>query len=131
MSAEEGACRPREDQYWLLWDGHCAFCRRAAAWARERDCAGMLVALPYQQAPQPPMDEALAAACRRAVHLRHPDGQLERAGRACLTVLELAGYPRIARCLRRPPLVWGVELGYWIVARNRALFSRLMFRARP
>lgn len=100
-------------------------------WALRRDRAGLLVALPYQQAPRPPMDEELAAACSRAVHLRHPDGRLELAGRACLTVLELAGYRRTARWLRQPPLVWGVELGYWIIARNRMLFSRLLFRARP
>lgn len=131
MDAVVAAPGPSEDQYWLLWDGACGFCARAAQWALARSRAGLLVTLPYQQAPSPPMDAALAAACRRAVHLRHPDGRMERAGRACLTVLELAGYPRSARCLRRRPLVWGVELGYWLVARNREWFSALLFRARP
>ena len=118
------------DHYWLLWDGDCGFCRRAVVWALQRDHAGLLAATPYQQAPWPPMDEALAAACSRAVHLRHPDGGLDRAGRACLSVLELVGYRRIARLMRLPPLVWGVELGYWVVARNRILFSKLFFRGK-
>lgn len=127
-SAEQG---PLPGQYWLLWDGDCGFCRRAVVWALERDRAGLLAALPYQQAPRPPMDEELANACSRAVHLRHPDGRLERAGRACLTVLEVVGYRRTAYWLRQLPLVWGVELGYWVVAQNRMLFSKLLFRRHP
>ena len=128
MSEETETKEPLGGQYWLLWDGDCGFCRRAVVWALRRDRAGLLAASPYQRVPWPPMHEALEAACSRAVHLRHPDGRLERAGRACLTVLGLAGYPRMARYLRLPPLVWGVELGYWLVARNRMLFSRLLFR---
>ncbi|MBI2506250.1 MAG: DUF393 domain-containing protein [Candidatus Latescibacteria bacterium] len=130
MSDKSDEQRPLAGQYWLLWDGDCGFCRRAVAWALARDREGRLAALPYQQAPWPPMDEDLALACGGAVHLRHPDGRLERAGRACLTVLELVGFPKIARWLRRWPLVWGVEAGYWLVARNRMLFSRLMFRGK-
>jgi hypothetical protein len=74
------------------------------------------------------MNPTLIRACRRAVHLQHPDGQLERAGRACLTVLELIGYRRLAHWGRMRPLVWAIELGYWLVARNRSLFSRWLFR---
>lgn len=128
MSEETETKEPLGGQYWLLWDGDCGFCRRAVEWALRRDRAGLLAALPYQQAPRPPMDEDLAHACSRAVHLRHPDGGLEQAGRACLRVLEIAGYRQTARLLRLPPLVWGVEVGYWLVARNRMLFSRLLFR---
>ena len=128
MSEERIEGGPGPGQYWLLWDGDCGFCRRAVAWALSRDWQGRLQVQPYQQVPWPPMDEALAAACRRAVHLCHPDGRWERAGRACLSVLELAGCQNMARLLRLPPLVWGVELGYWVVARNRGLFSRLVFR---
>jgi len=119
---------PAQGQYWLLWDGDCGFCRRAVYWALGRDRAGLIAPQPYQQISWPPMDEALAAACRLAVHLRHPDGRQERAGRACLTVLELVGYRRTVRLLRLWPLVWGVEIGYWLVARNRMLFSRWLFR---
>jgi hypothetical protein len=74
------------------------------------------------------MTPELRKACGRAVHLLMPDGQLLRAGRACLWVLERVGFPVLARVLRVPPLVWAVEVGYWLVARNRQLASRFLFR---
>jgi predicted DCC family thiol-disulfide oxidoreductase YuxK len=120
---------PRKDQYWLFWDGECGFCRRSIDWARARDVDNRLLPTPYQQAPDPPMDETLVKACARAVHLLHPDGRLERAGHACLTVLQLIGFPStLIGLLRLPPLIWALELGYWLAARNRSLVSRLLFR---
>ncbi len=74
------------------------------------------------------MTDALAARCARAVHVLGPDGTLLAAGRASLFVLERIGFPRLARLFRLPPLVWLVEPGYWIVARNRGFFSRVLFR---
>ena len=51
------------------------------------------------------------------------------AGRAVLFALEEIGWrPWLARLGRRRPFVWFVELGYWIVARNRPFFDRLIFR---
>lgn len=50
------------------------------------------------------------------------------AGRASLCALTLIGYTRFASIFSFPPLVWGVELGYWIVARNRKFFGRFLFR---
>ena len=74
------------------------------------------------------MTDALAAHCARAVHVLGPDGMVLTAGRASLFVLERIGFPRLARFLRVPPLVWLVELGYGIVARNRPFFARFLFR---
>lgn len=74
------------------------------------------------------MTDALAARCARAVHVLTPDGTLLAAGRACLFVLGKIGWPRLARVLALPPLVWLVEAGYWVVARNRPFFSRFLFR---
>ena len=71
------------------------------------------------------MTPELAAACGKAVHVLTADGQLLRAGRASLFVLAETGHPWLARILGLPPLVWLVELGYAIVARNRSFFSRL------
>ncbi|MBI3304552.1 MAG: hypothetical protein HYZ72_21015 [Deltaproteobacteria bacterium] len=85
-------------------------------------------AVPYQEAPRPPMTDALARCCARAVHVMTPAGEILSAGRASLCVLGLMGYPRLARVLAVPPLVWLVELGYWIVARNRRFFGRFLFR---
>ena len=112
----------------LLWDGDCGFCRRSVQWAERRDTGHAFQAVPYQQAPSPPMTPELRAACSRAVHLITPEGTVLRAGRACLWVLERTGYAGLSRVLSLPPLVWAVELGYWLVARNRQLASRVMFR---
>ncbi|HMK71935.1 MAG TPA: hypothetical protein VK454_01275, partial [Myxococcaceae bacterium] len=68
--------------------------------------------------------------CARAVHVVTPEGEVLRAGRASLYVLARIGHPLLARVLAVPPLLWIVELGYWLVARNRQFFSRLMFRRR-
>jgi len=112
----------------LLWDGECGFCRRRVQWAERRDTTHAFQAVPYQQAPSPPMTPELRKACSRAVHLLTADGELLRAGRACLWVLQQVGHPVLARVLALPPLVWAVEVGYWLVARNRQLASRFLFR---
>jgi predicted DCC family thiol-disulfide oxidoreductase YuxK len=112
----------------LLWDGECGFCRRSVQWAERRDARHAFQAVPYQQAPSPPMTPELRKACSRAVHLVTADGKLLRAGRACLWVLQQVGFPVLARVLALPPLVWAVEVGYWLVARNRQLASRFLFR---
>lgn len=74
------------------------------------------------------MTPELYEACKKAVHVITRDGQVLRAGRASLFVLERIGYRWTARVLGVPPLVWLVELGYWIVARKRSFFSRFLFR---
>ena len=112
----------------LLWDGDCGFCRRSVVWAERRDAGHAFDAVPYQQAPSPPMTPELRLACARAVHLITPEGRMLRAGRACLWVLQRIGYPVLARVLASPPLVWAVEVIYWLVARNRRLASRVLFR---
>lgn len=86
-------------------------------------------AVPYQQAPTPPMTPALNAACGQAVHVVKTDGEILRAGRAALFILENLGWVPLARLLALPPLSWGVELGYRLVANHRLLFSRIFFRS--
>ncbi|MGO9063290.1 MAG: thiol-disulfide oxidoreductase DCC family protein [Myxococcaceae bacterium] len=112
----------------LLWDGDCGFCRRGVLQLERRDAEGAFRALPYQEAPSPPMTAELREACARAVHVVTPEGRVLRGGRAVLYVLGRLGHPRLARLLGLPPLVWAVGLGYWLVARNRQLFSRVLFR---
>jgi len=118
----------KRERHLILWDGDCGFCRRGIAWVLRRDHRGRLRALPYQNAPSPPMTPQLRAACARAVHVRTTDGQLLRGGRAALFVLQQIGYRRLARALAQKPFVWLVEFAYSIVARNRAFFSRFLFR---
>ena len=112
----------------LLWDGTCGFCRRSVEALERRDTGHLFFAVPYQEAPSPPMTPELRAACARAFHVVTQDGRVLRAGRAALYILGRLGHPRWAGLLSVPPLLWAVELGYWLVARNRALFSRVFFR---
>ena len=74
------------------------------------------------------MTDALAARCARAVHVITPDGVVLVAGRASLYVLRAIGWRWFAAILSVPPLAWFVELGYWLVARNRHFFGRILFR---
>jgi predicted DCC family thiol-disulfide oxidoreductase YuxK len=99
------------------------------AWLRGQDRAGRLRTMPYQEAPSPPMTPAIYTACSRAVHVIKPDGEVLRAGRGSLLALETAGWGWKARLLSWPPLLWIVELGYYLIARNRRLVSRFLFRA--
>jgi len=74
------------------------------------------------------MTPELRQACERALHVLTSAGETLKAGRGMLFILEQIGYRRLARLLRLPPFVWGVELGYRIVASNRTVFSRVLFR---
>ena len=74
------------------------------------------------------MTAELREACKRALHVLTSSGEILKAGRATLFILEQIGYRRLARLSRLPPFVWGVELGYRIVASNRTAFARVLFR---
>lgn len=74
------------------------------------------------------MTDALFAACAEAVHVIRPDGQLYRAGRAVLFILEHLGWGWSVRLLSYPPFLWLVEGLYQIVARHRSFFARFFFR---
>jgi hypothetical protein len=76
------------------------------------------------------MTPALREQARKAVQVITVDGRQLSAGRAMLFVLEeIDWHPRAVRLAERRPFVWAVELGYWIVARNREFFDRFLFRA--
>lgn len=114
-------------KHWILYDGECGMCRRAAAWIRRRDKQGKFKVVAYQDAPSPPMTPSLYTACEQAVHVVRADGTVLRAGRACLFIVGELGWGWFARLLARPPFVWAVELGYRIVATNRSFFARFLF----
>jgi hypothetical protein len=76
------------------------------------------------------MTDALREACARAIHVVKADGTILRAGRASMYILQYLGWGWFARFLTYPPMIWFVELGYFIVARNRKLFAKFMFRDR-
>ncbi len=100
-----------------------------SVWVRRKDTQHEFETIAYQDAPRPPMTPELYEACKRAVHVIKADGEILRAGRATLFILERLrwGYG-LPRLLRLPPFIPLVELGYAIVARNRSFFSRYLFR---
>jgi len=74
------------------------------------------------------MTPQLYEACRKAVHIIKAEGQIIKAGRATLFILEEIGYPTwLIRPFTWPPSVWFIELGYQIIGRNRPFFSRFFF----
>jgi predicted DCC family thiol-disulfide oxidoreductase YuxK len=109
----------------VLWDGDCGFCGRCVEWAKRRDGRGRLLFVPYQRVPDPPLGDALRSDCARAMQAIDTGGVLRRGGRGAVFCLEQLGWTW-ARPLRWPPLLWLTDLGYWLVARNRRLLSRLL-----
>lgn len=83
--------------------------------------------MPYQLGPNPPITAEVARACDKSVHLLLPDGQMLTGGRAVMQALKLVGWRLIPAIFSVPPFSWGLELGYKVVAKNRLLFSRLLF----
>ena len=76
------------------------------------------------------MTPALREQARKAVQVITADGHHLSAGRAILFALaEIGWHPHIVRLAGRRPFIWAVELGYWIVARNRQFFGRVLFRS--
>ena len=118
-------------QYAMIWDGECGFCRRAVDWFTRHDREQVFRALPFQDAPPGMLTPAQRQRAERAILVIAPDGRYRSAGRAVLFALqEIGWHPWLARLAQKKPLVWLVELGYWLVARNRPLLSKLLFRGR-
>ncbi len=113
----------------LIWDGECGFCRNALNWMLRHDHEARFRPVPYQELASPPLTPKLRQQAERAVQVITPRGEQISAGRAVLFVLQQVGWrPALVRFASRRPFVWAVELGYWIVARNRSLFSKFLFR---
>ncbi len=67
--------------------------------------------------------------CSRELLLVTPEGQAVWGSRAVITALALTG-SSAWRLLLWPPIVWLMMAGYWLVARNRGLLSKLFFGGR-
>ncbi|MFN7162365.1 MAG: thiol-disulfide oxidoreductase DCC family protein [Fimbriimonadales bacterium] len=116
-----GASEPR---HWVLWDGACDFCAWSMARLRRRDVRGQFQIVPYQLAPAELLERTTADALGRSVHVFAADGRVLRGGRAVLFIGEQLGYGWLTRPLSLPPMVWGVEGVYWVIARLRGKLSR-------
>ena len=118
----------RAGRHLILWDGECGMCRRAVEWFIRRDTEHEFTAVPYQDAPPDVMTPDLHEACKQAVHVIKTNGEVLRAGRATLFILDRINWAYgLPRLLAKPPLIPFVELGYKFVAANRQFFSKFMF----
>jgi predicted DCC family thiol-disulfide oxidoreductase YuxK len=110
----------------VLWDGECGMCRRYADAIQAADTTGTIETVPYQVWTGPEMNEAFAADCARALHVRTMDGRMLRGADAVLFTYQILGW-RLAAVVRMRPFIWPVELLYKIVAANRYVFSKLFY----
>lgn len=111
-------------QHWVVWDGACDLCAWSVAQLRHRDTEGRFQVVPFQSAPPELLQRTTTSALGRGVHVFTADGRVLRGGRAVLFVGEQLGYGWLTRPLSVPPLVWGVEGVYWLIARLRGVLSR-------
>ncbi|MBT4429541.1 MAG: DUF393 domain-containing protein [Nitrospinaceae bacterium] len=110
----------------LLWDGECAFCKNCIEWLLRLDKRGLILPVPYQEVPIPPMSKALREQCQRAIQLISPGQSPVSAGQAFLEILSLLGWKKSATVMSAAPFVYAVEILYWLIARNRWLIGRLV-----
>jgi len=109
----------------VLWDGECGFCRRCVQFLARQDRFGRLEFCPYQEADLSP---ELRAACKNAMHVIKADGEVIRGGKAAMFCGRFTRWNRLARIGQWPIFLPFVDLGYQIVAANRGIFSRFLFR---
>lgn len=119
--------RGRESRVILLWDGGCEFCRKCVEWIEVIDTEKRIKPIAYQDVPSPPMTKPFRIRCGKSIQLFLPGRPPLSAGKAALGILSLMGWRKTGLFLAFPPIVWGVEAAYRIVALNRAIFSRLLF----
>jgi predicted DCC family thiol-disulfide oxidoreductase YuxK len=118
-------------QTWLFYDGDCGFCRSCVDWLKAKDRQGKLHAVPYQDAPDPPLIPPLRARAKHSVLTIGPNDDVHVAGRAVLGALDSVGWMTpLVKIASLPPLIWLVEFGYRIVAGNRSRISRVLARRR-
>lgn len=115
-----------DDRPWVLVDGACGFCRRAASWARRQPGGEGLRFVAFQQVEAPWLDEALREACAEALHLRWPDGRLLRGAPAVAAIARALGWQRLGRPLAGLRLALA-ERAYAWVAGHRSWVSRVAF----
>ncbi len=116
-------------KHWLLFDGKCGMCRRTVKWIGRRDRRGLFEIVEFQNAPSPPITPQLYDACHKAMHVVKSNGEILRAGRAMLFVLNGINWTNgfLPAFLSLPPMIWFVEIGYKLIAANRTFFSRFIF----
>ena len=113
--------------YVLLWDGDCGFCRRSVLWVSSQDQQKKIKTLPYQLALQW-LPKEVRDLSEKQVHLLDPQGNFWGGAEAAIKVLEIIGYSSLSKVLALPGFSLATDLSYRLVASNRKLFSKVLFR---
>ena len=103
----------------LLYDGHCAFCRRQVLRLRQLT-GGRVALLSFQEAGALDSFPGLSHAdCMRELKLVHADGRVEGGVSAVAGALRLGGWRGLPAALTAPGLGLAARLAYRLVARMR------------
>lgn len=113
--------------YLLLWDGECGLCAAAVTWVQTRDRKKAFQPTAIQRCPSPPMTPEIMERCQYEMALVTPTGEVLFGAKGMLRTLEVLKWGIFARILAIPPLVWPIQLGYWLIARNRLWISKRFF----
>lgn len=105
-------------------------CSASAQYVRRRDPAKTFQIVQYQHCPSPPMTPEIYAGASSALYAISAEGEVFRGADGVLFTWEKTGGGWFARLLRYPPFIWIIRAGYWLVARNRGLISKLFFGGR-
>ena len=111
----------------LFWDGDCGFCRRAIEWVKSEDKKGAVASSPFQACSDwlPPEVVKLSPI---QVHFMDGEGVFWGGADAVVKTLEIIGFSFSAQVLASPLVSPLHGLAYRLVAKNRRLFSRFLFR---
>lgn len=115
------------DRELVIWDGGCGFCAEVTRRLQAKDKVGAFDFQPNFAVPSPPMTPEIQKRSNREILLITRDSRVLGGAKAVFTILSRLGWGWFAKLLASPPLVWPMELGYRIVARNRGWISRRFF----
>ena len=112
---------------WLVYDGTCGFCTRAARWVQARDNAGRIEVVHAQAAGVRQRFGLTPAETDRAAWTFDRIGRRWEGAAAMNRALrELGGpWPLVGALYAVPPIRWVENRVYGWVARNRPLLSRI------
>ena len=118
------------DKLLVLWDADCGFCSSVIAWFALQDRHRRLNDCPIDRAPRALL-AGHGAAMREAIHVVTPAGQVHRGAAAVAEMLLAVDHRWIGSLLRTPGIRLIAEIGYRIVARNRARISAWLSKGKP
>jgi predicted DCC family thiol-disulfide oxidoreductase YuxK len=116
------------EKHWVFYDGDCGMCSRYAEGLKKADKTSVFHVIAYQDAPSPPMTDELRKRCERALHVSTANGTILGGANAVLFIKSKTGWGWFASLLRLPPIIWIAELLYKLVANNRYIFSKWLYR---